>query len=95
MHQNQNLPCVQHIYLHLEQSGVRNYFLKMAFKVHFANKCGLPSFESAVFARFNEAQHFAMQRQRELRADLVAIREVETDHVGISVAKSIQRVPGR
>lgn len=47
----------------------------MPYEVHFEHLGG-PTSKSDVFDRFYDAQLFAMQRQRELRADLVAIREI-------------------
>jgi len=48
----------------------------MPYQVHFVRKPA-QVFESDVFQRFYDAQKFAMQRQRDLRADYVTIREVD------------------
>lgn len=49
----------------------------MPYRVHFFQHREGEASQSEVFQRFHDAQVFAMRRQRELRADLVAIREIE------------------
>jgi len=50
----------------------------MPYRVHFVRK-PVEVLESDVFQRFYDAQKYAMQRQRDLRADLVAIREIDRE----------------
>lgn len=47
----------------------------MPYQVHFAIKPD-QIIKSDVFERFYDAQKFAMQREKELRPDFVAIRQV-------------------
>ena len=59
----------------------------MPYQVYFEQADGKTS-QSEIFARFYEAQTFAMKTQKALRANLVAIREVEAqvDPAAIQVA---------
>jgi len=59
----------------------------MPYQVHFAIK---PDriIESGLFDRFYDAQKFAMQREKDLRPDFVAIREIASETLPVSIESS-------